>query len=174
MHFALRRGSLLWAVALIACGGERPPAFVDRLPGAPGRPDELPEAPEPPLPCAPLSCETAGSGCGIVPDGCGGQLTCGECGVGQTCGGGGVPNVCGAPPVTPPPAPALPTWVRRLGGSQNDSGLAVTADADNNVYLAWSSVRRESSGAPPAPGGDERQAVSLSKYAPDGTLRWTR
>lgn len=38
--------------------------------------------------------------CGSVPDGCGGQASCGSCAWGTgTCGGGGVPNVCGCAPV---------------------------------------------------------------------------
>jgi hypothetical protein len=33
--------------------------------------------------------------CGLVRDGCGGELSCGKCTSPQTCGGGGTPSVCG-------------------------------------------------------------------------------
>ena len=40
--------------------------------------------------------KTCGQGsCGTQPDGCNGQLKCGDCPTGQICGGGGVANVCG-------------------------------------------------------------------------------
>lgn len=45
--------------------------------------------------CEPKTCQELGKNCGVVDDGCGGQLHCGFCGGGLTCGGGGVPNVCG-------------------------------------------------------------------------------
>ncbi|MFT3922119.1 MAG: hypothetical protein QM778_06265 [Myxococcales bacterium] len=45
--------------------------------------------------CVPKTCNELNAQCGLVPDGCGGQLNCGACVNPQTCGGGGVPNVCG-------------------------------------------------------------------------------
>src|SRR5207237_346544 len=49
--------------------------------------------------CTPTLCTTPnGKYCGVVGDGCGGQLDCGGCSGGLTCGGAGTPNVCGAAP----------------------------------------------------------------------------
>lgn len=55
--------------------------------------------------CIPATQCPAGSDCGVMPDGCGGFVTCGSltCSVGgDTCGGGGVNYKCGtgAPPCT--------------------------------------------------------------------------
>jgi hypothetical protein len=57
--------------------------------------------------CEPTSCAAAGASCGVLDDGCGGTLECGECGDGLTCGGDGVANVC-APGASEPEAPAPP------------------------------------------------------------------
>src|SRR6185503_4784509 len=49
--------------------------------------------------CVPTTCANAGGNyCGIVGDGCGGQLNCGACPAGQACGGAGRTNVCGYTP----------------------------------------------------------------------------
>ena len=45
--------------------------------------------------CLPESCQSLGSDCGTVVNGCGGVLHCGFCSSGQTCGAV-APNVCGA------------------------------------------------------------------------------
>lgn len=47
--------------------------------------------------CTALTCNpTGGKYCGVIGDGCGKALDCGDaCPSGTTCGGGGVPNVCG-------------------------------------------------------------------------------
>jgi len=50
--------------------------------------------------CQPQTCQSLGKNCGMAPDGCGGQLTCGTCAVGETCGARG-PNVCGVGACTP-------------------------------------------------------------------------
>jgi hypothetical protein len=50
----------------------------------------------PPM-CTPLTCGQQNAGCGMVGDGCGGQINCGTCTSPQTCGGGGVANQCGYP-----------------------------------------------------------------------------
>jgi FMN phosphatase YigB (HAD superfamily) len=56
-----------------------------------GQPDLPPDA------CEPTTCMAAGKTCGVVPDGCDGELDCGDCSEPETCGGGGVDNVCGQP-----------------------------------------------------------------------------
>ncbi len=45
--------------------------------------------------CAPTDCAQQGLNCGLVSDGCGNVLDCGDCPQGKTCGGGGQPYVCG-------------------------------------------------------------------------------
>ncbi len=40
------------------------------------------------------TCKDSHATCGTIPDGCGGQLQCGNCLEGQSCGGGGTANVC--------------------------------------------------------------------------------
>jgi hypothetical protein len=45
--------------------------------------------------CTPKSC-AVGHDCGVIPDGCGGTLDCGDCTTPDTCGGGGTPGVCGS------------------------------------------------------------------------------
>jgi hypothetical protein len=47
--------------------------------------------------CTAKTCAQLNANCGLVGDGCGGQLNCGVCPLGQTCGGAGTPNQCGAP-----------------------------------------------------------------------------
>src|ERR1700690_1886960 len=48
-------------------------------------------------PCTPVVCaSTGGSYCGLIGDGCGGELDCGACAAPQTCGAN-VPSVCGVP-----------------------------------------------------------------------------
>ena len=52
--------------------------------------------------CTALSCmQMNGQYCGIVGNGCGGQMDCGVCQGSQTCGGAGIPNVCGGGVCTP-------------------------------------------------------------------------
>jgi hypothetical protein len=53
-----------------------------------------------PPPCTPTTCVAEGANCGIIPDGCGSKLDCGQCAAGTTCGGGGTPNVCGCTPTS--------------------------------------------------------------------------
>ena len=48
-------------------------------------------------PCVPITCAHANAECGMIGDGCGGELDCGDCPPGQTCGGGGTPHQCGSP-----------------------------------------------------------------------------
>ena len=59
------------------------------------------QPPQPDLPppdtCEPTNCVAAGKTCGVISDGCEGELDCGGCIEPDTCGGGGVDNVCGHP-----------------------------------------------------------------------------
>ena len=49
--------------------------------------------------CMPTNCrQPNGKYCGVVGNGCGGQVDCGNCDAGQTCGGAGIDGVCGASP----------------------------------------------------------------------------
>ncbi len=51
---------------------------------------------EPPPPeCTPRTCDDAGAECGMIADGCGETLDCGDCPEGTACGAGGEPNICG-------------------------------------------------------------------------------
>ncbi len=53
-------------------------------------------------PCVPTTCAAQGKECGTMPDGCGGQISCGTCSGALTCGGGGVANVCGTGTICTP------------------------------------------------------------------------
>jgi len=46
-------------------------------------------------PCVPISCADEGLDCGLVFDGCAGELDCGLCEASEVCGGAGPDNVCG-------------------------------------------------------------------------------
>lgn len=48
-------------------------------------------------PCQPLTCEEAGAECGLLGDGCGGSLSCGDCLGTEVCGSG-LANRCSPPP----------------------------------------------------------------------------
>ena len=50
--------------------------------------------------CVPGTCADVGAACGLVPDGCGAVVECGDCPDGELCGGGGA-NVCGPTSCTP-------------------------------------------------------------------------
>jgi hypothetical protein len=64
--------------------------------------------------CTPTDCSPGGGRyCGVVGDGCGGNIDCGGCPINETCGGSGVANVCGpsgegGTSLPPPPVPAPP------------------------------------------------------------------
>jgi hypothetical protein len=69
-------------------------------------PDQIAEGPaasggDGPEDCVPITCAAAEKNCGVLPDGCGETLNCGECPSGQTCGAGGSANVCGTGTCTP-------------------------------------------------------------------------
>jgi hypothetical protein len=53
--------------------------------------------------CEPKTCQSVGSTCGQIADGCGAALECGSCISPEACGGGGLANACG---VGLPPDPA--------------------------------------------------------------------
>ena len=64
--------------------------------------------------CRPLNCtQMNGKYCGVVGNGCGGQMDCGGCGAGLTCGGAGLPNVCGAAADS---GTCMPTSCTQAGG----------------------------------------------------------
>ena len=50
--------------------------------------------------CTPTTCAAESANCGAMPDGCGGQLACGDCTAPEFCGGGGA-NACGTAACTP-------------------------------------------------------------------------
>jgi len=53
-------------------------------------------------PCTATACvQPGGQYCGVVPNGCGGLIDCGDCPTGQTCGGGDVAHLCGSSSCTP-------------------------------------------------------------------------
>lgn len=98
--------ALLSLLALSGCGADsgEGSAEPDAGPGvagqqdARGRADIEPETDaenSPDTRCEPTSCAAQGKDCGVIGDGCGGQLECGECADPQSCGGGGEMNVCG-------------------------------------------------------------------------------
>ncbi len=51
--------------------------------------------------CVPKTCTSPAASCGMIPDGCGGMLSCGGCTAPETCGGGGTADVCGVGTCTP-------------------------------------------------------------------------
>lgn len=74
------------------------------------------------------SCAEAGKDCGLVEDGCGKLLPCGDCAMGKSCGGAGVAHVCGACPNCEdlPDDDALDT---NCDGVDGDASRAVFVDA---------------------------------------------
>jgi hypothetical protein len=86
------------------CGECSPPLSCGAggIPGVCGGRDDV---------CSPLNCARATVRyCGVIGDGCGGRLDCGECPDGGVCGLT-LANMCGADPVPiaiPPPAPIPP------------------------------------------------------------------
>jgi len=109
-------GAIIGALLLVACGeGGQSSALETGTSGA-TTPDtgtsdtgtsevvtsgaDTSQASQPDMPpgaCEPTTCMAAGKTCGVIPDGCEGELDCGGCIDPDTCGGGGVDNVCGHP-----------------------------------------------------------------------------
>jgi hypothetical protein len=95
--------------------------------------------------CQPLSCIDV-TGCGSLPDGCGGTITCG-CSGGQTCGGGGTPGVCGTPPMLSVASLTLsPTSV--VGGSSSTATVTLTMPAPSGGAAAFLSSSSTSATVP--------------------------
>lgn len=91
--------------------------------------------------CVPLLC--APESCGIMPDGCGGDLDCNGCGnLGETCEGGGVPNTCGAQNIILHAEPGCfldmvdvnDQWEVDVGGTDTYSWIAIEYDT---VHGGW-------------------------------------
>ena len=85
--------------------------------------------------CVPMLC--APESCGILPDGCGGDLDCNGCGnLGETCEGAGVPNTCGAPNTILHTEPGCfldmvdvnSTWEIDVGGTDTYAWMAIEYD----------------------------------------------
>lgn len=81
------------------------------------------------------------------------------------------------PPGTAAPAPvdAEPQardWFLELGGPQDDTGTGLSVDGAGDISLVWQSTPREDDDREPVPG--QRRGITLARYAPDGTVRWTR
>jgi hypothetical protein len=86
--------------ALFGCSRSHPEGGGTPVPFPPDFPSCLPGACSTPNTCEPLTCATAfgQDRCGVLADGCGGQLDCGACSGEATCGGGGIAHVCAIPP----------------------------------------------------------------------------
>jgi hypothetical protein len=134
----------LTATLVIGCGSapeEKTSPSADALRNCP------PGGCEPPPTCEPITACPDGVTCGVVPDGCGGRLSCGGCALPQRCGGGGVAHHCGTPP--PPPAPtqlcstfdAVQTALA-AGGLYTDLGGALNTPTRRNVPPSAPSVYR--------------------------------
>lgn len=74
-------------------------------------------------------------------------------------------------PGQPEPPEARP-WFHRLGGPQDDTSTGLAVDGSGDAALVWLSTPREDEDRQPVPG--QRRGLTLAKYAPDGTARWTR
>ncbi|MCP3139380.1 NHL repeat-containing protein [Pyxidicoccus xibeiensis] len=95
-------------------------------------------------------------------------------GTGGSGGGTQAPPPASPGPVPPerPVPPRAPAWGRVLGGPQDDSGTGVAVGRGGDVVLVVSSTPRADEDREPVEG--EKLALTLSRYAPDGTLRWAR
>jgi len=91
--------------------------------------------------CVPALC--APETCGILPDGCGGDLDCGGCdNLGETCEGSGVPNTCGAANTILHAEPGCfldmvdvnSSWEVDVGGTDTYAWIAIEYDT---VHGGW-------------------------------------
>lgn len=84
-----------------------------------------------------------------------------------------VPDGAGSATQTPErPSPARGrAWSRVIGGPQDDSGTGVAVGRGGDVVLVVSSTPRSDEDREPVEG--EKLALTLSRYAPDGTVRWS-
>ncbi len=51
--------------------------------------------------CVPMTCDDIQASCGMIADGCGNMVDCGDCTLPETCGGGGETFQCGQPTCVP-------------------------------------------------------------------------
>src|SRR5690606_12280658 len=120
--------------------------------------------------CVPGTCAQMGLDCGVVPDGCGGQVDCGGCGAGTNCGGAGLANICGAPPAGANAMCSDDGWCRVGPSAHLNPVLAVVALAPGDALVStsggvvhrWRSGRLEST-----PAGLSEALVALWAAAPD-------
>lgn len=90
-----------------------------------------------PTPCQPIGIVAACTGaCGLVGDGCGGQLDCESsvmtaCPTGQSCGGAGVPGQCGTATQTCTPIAANVACAGKCGVQSDGCGGVYTCSAEN-------------------------------------------
>jgi hypothetical protein len=68
-------------------------------------------------------------------------------------------------------SPAGP-WFHRLGGPQDDRGTALAVARTGDISVVWLSTPREDDDRESVPG--QRRSLTVAKYGPDGTERWTR
>ncbi|MFP2960359.1 hypothetical protein ACLEPN_21685 [Myxococcus sp. 1LA] len=74
-------------------------------------------------------------------------------------------------PQRPAPAAATP-WNQVVGGPQDDIGTSVSVSRSGDVAVVVSSTPRQDADREPVEG--EKLALTLSRYAADGTPRWSR
>jgi hypothetical protein len=67
--------------------------------------------------CAPSDCQALRANCGLIDDGCGTDIDCGECSGTQVCGGGGIPNICACQPAECVPGFSCGTIPDGCGGT---------------------------------------------------------
>ncbi|MFP2924800.1 hypothetical protein ACLESO_06200 [Pyxidicoccus sp. 3LG] len=87
---------------------------------------------------------------------------------------GEAPATGSSPPAPPerPETPSARAWGRLQGGPQDDSATGVAVGPDGDSVLVATHTPRSDEDREPVEG--EKLAVSVSRYAPDGTLRWSR
>lgn len=109
-------GAVLGALLVVACGQSQPlepgtsgaamsdtgtTDTADIVTASEVGPDMSASQAQPDMPapdtCEPKTCGAVGEMCGVLADGCGGELDCGDCLEPDICGGGGLDNVCGGP-----------------------------------------------------------------------------
>lgn len=79
-------------------------------------------------------------------------------------------GVPASPPSERPVAPRPQPWSRLIGGPQDDVGTGVAVGRDGEVTAVVVSTPRADGDREPVEG--EKLAVSLARYAADGTERW--
>ncbi|MCE9670618.1 hypothetical protein LY474_22690 [Myxococcus stipitatus] len=76
-------------------------------------------------------------------------------------------------PSRPAPSEAVGGgWSHSLGGPEDDTATSVAVGRDGDVVTVVSGTPRQDEDRAPVPG--ERLAVTLSRYAADGVVRWAR